>query len=447
MQHRSPSGDASGWPYKAGLTFPAPLDALWSYHQRPASDLNVVKAVRAAAVWRENTGIERFLQAARYLGWGFQFPIDLARFLMMRGPEAKTRLGRGYIDQTKDMLKVATRNGLMPRDYYTGDLARHGGGEEMLNSLPYHLYETVARHILPDGAATYFGLPGDKYAFENRCREFGLPVVRTIAIAYPDVVNAFAGEGIVEALPPRDLLIKPVDGRGGQDIERWDFIGRGQFVGADGKPVSGDELMNHFSSSSLSLGSPMLVQLCLENNSELQSFSGLALSKTRIATFLDEQEKPEIVAANFRPSIASNAPIDYSDSRDVSFPLDIETGRLADGYGDARDTPGPIVNHPETGATVSGELLPGWDLMSALALRAHRAFSDIPFIGWDIAYTPDGPIIVEANVPPGTMHEKHAAAGPLVGTRSFTLLAFHAGRWSEAAEPMDSRWRCGGTVP
>ena len=56
----------------------------------------------------------------------------------------------------------------------------------------------------------------------------------------------------------------------------------------------------------------MLVQLCLENNSELQSFSGLALSKTRIATFLDEQEKPEIVAANFRPSIASNAPIDYS---------------------------------------------------------------------------------------------------------------------------------------
>ena len=56
-----------------------------------------------------------------------------------------------------------------------------------------------------------------------------------IRIPHDSEYNAFAGEGIVEALPPRDLLIKPVDGRGGQDIERWDFIGRGQFVGADGK--------------------------------------------------------------------------------------------------------------------------------------------------------------------------------------------------------------------
>lgn len=446
MQDRSPSGNASGSPRQAGLTFPAPFDALWSYRKRPVSDLNLVKAARAAIVWRANPGLASVGQGARYLGWGIWFPIDLLRFVLSRGGDAKKRFGRDYPGQIGDMFKVAVQNGLMPRDYYAGELARHGGGEEILRYLPNRLYESVATHLLGEGSATDMDTVQDKFAFENRCRESGLPVVRTIAIAYPDALRTPSGRGLVEALPPRDLLVKPLEGHHGEGIERWRFVGRGHFAGADGEPLSGHDLMARFCASSLSAGSPILVQLCLENHKEIQPISGSALSTIRVVTILDEQEKPEIVEAYFRKSIVDRMPADHRKNGAELLPIDIATGRISDRRREPpeqSESTEPVDENAETEEKESGEQIPGWEAISALVKRAHRAFANLPLVSLDIGYASDGPIIVKAILPPEISPERQAATEPLIGTRFFALLAFHAGRWLDSTEPEDSRWRCG----
>src|SRR6185369_12906584 len=63
-------------------------------------------------------------------------------------------------------------------------------------------------------------------------------------------------------------------------------------------------------------------------------------------------------------------------------------------------TLGWITRHPDTHAQITGTILPMWEAALSLALRAHRSFADRALVGWDIALTADGPVIVEGNGAP-----------------------------------------------
>jgi hypothetical protein len=430
-----------------GLTFPAPFDALWSYRSRPETDLNLLKAARAAIVWRSNKGWRAAIQAGRYLGWFLRFPRDLVRFLVRRGPDARQRLGRSYGGQVADMIKVAAVNGVMPRDYYVGELARHGGREALYRYVPFHLYETVARFLARERSMDDVALTRDKLVFERRCRNLGLPVVCTVAIAQPDKACRGADEGLVGGLPSTDLIAKPVNGSQGRDIEGWRSRGPDLFAEAQGQTVSSDGLASYLCGRSLKLGCAILLQERLVNHPDLAPFSGSALSTTRVITIVNEEGDPELTEAFLRTSVVPGAAIDNFHGGGVLFPIDVRTGCLGAGCGESKPLTPPIIVHPETGATVAGKPLPGWAAMSALALRAHRLFPGLLLVGWDVGYTPDGPVLVEANVPPGMTLERQALSGTLVGGRFLGLVAFHARAWLAAHEPAASRWRSAAAGP
>jgi hypothetical protein len=53
--------------------------------------------------------------------------------------------------------------------------------------------------------------------------------------------------------------------------------------------------------------------------------------------------------------------------------------------------------HPETGVAFDGFRLPFWSDAVELVTGAQRCFAELPTLGWDIALTGDGPVIIEAN--------------------------------------------------
>ncbi len=56
-------------------------------------------------------------------------------------------------------------------------------------------------------------------------------------------------------------------------------------------------------------------------------------------------------------------------------------------------------HHPDCGAAVSGNTIPDLQQLLALTTDAHaRLLPDVPLAGWDVALTPDGPMLLEVNL-------------------------------------------------
>ena len=56
---------------------------------------------------------------------------------------------------------------------------------------------------------------------------------------------------------------------------------------------------------------------------------------------------------------------------------------------------------PATGVPIKGFQLPDWDKVLELVKRAAARIPEMRFIGWDVAFTPEGPVLVEGNGLPG----------------------------------------------
>jgi hypothetical protein len=88
---------------------------------------------------------------------------------------------------------------------------------------------------------------------------------------------------------------------------------------------------------------------------------------------------------------------------------------------------GWVRHHPTTGAPIRGKRLPCWDEVKQLAVRAHGAFRPRVLIGWDIAITNEGPVIIEGNRGPDMdLMQRFMDVGFCAdGHRFGELLAYH----------------------
>ena len=418
-----------------------PLDALWSFRRRENTDLNVVKAARASIIWRGADAWDFVRIASRYLRWT-RFPNLLIRAMLANSGNSRRRFGRSLLGQSADIIGIAVANGLTPDQYYRAALARYRGGPEIYNYLPFDLLRAVALNTSEYGGGFWSERIKNKHAFESRCRKHGLPVVRTVALANETEILTPTGNALAGPLPNRDLIIKPITGEQGTGIEMWQSDGSDRFVNAENGILSSADLAVRASSLARTHGCTMLLQERLENHPDIQQIAGAALSTMRIGTMFNEHGEPEIVDAAYRTSTAPHAAVNNFHAGGLGFPIDVNSGLLSPGVVNGPyDPSSPITHHPQTGARVAGLRHPAWHTASELALRLHRLFPDLVMPGWDIGFDKNGPIAIEGNHVSGISLTRQPSFGGLVGTRTLTLLAYHANQWIERNEPERSRWR------
>jgi len=66
-------------------------------------------------------------------------------------------------------------------------------------------------------------------------------------------------------------------------------------------------------------------------------------------------------------------------------------GFFKSGYG------GRVAVHPDSGVKFEGYAIPYFREAVEMVMRMHEALQGIHSIGWDVAISPDGPIIIEGN--------------------------------------------------
>ncbi len=255
----------------------------------------------------------------------------------------------------------------------------------------------------------------DKRRFFERCRAAGLPQPAMVAMRIGGSLTVF------EAGVRRELIAKPVGGTGGHGVRLI--------------KLSPDERSGAGLSDCLRRFLPgrgdWLVQERVRNHPALIPLGMDALITVRITTMLNEQGDPEIVAALLRYPIRAGVYVDNTSHGGLMSAIDLTTGRLGAGMigRSAGDLRIQHVQHPATGGQILDFVLPHWRAVRRLVLRAHGdAFSSYTMIGWDVAVTTGGPLLIEGNGKPNILTNQRAAGRGAGGDRTGELIRYHLAR-------------------
>ena len=82
--------------------------------------------------------------------------------------------------------------------------------------------------------------------------------------------------------------------------------------------------------------------------------------------------------------------------------------------------------------------LPDWEGLLQCIKIAHRACSNLIFVGWDAAFTPNGPVLLEGNANWSASEYQCLSGEPLGHTKFAQILQEHlpkARPWSQSLGP------------
>lgn len=109
----------------------------------------------------------------------------------------------------------------------------------------------------------------------------------------------------------------------------------------------------------------------------------------------------EILSATLKTSSTEGTFVDNMHSGGIGAMVDLETGIV---YTFGYDYEGnKYTHHPITGTQFIGLNIPHWEDAVALVKKAHARMRGSGILGWDIAITPTGADIIEANNRPGPL--------------------------------------------
>jgi len=237
----------------------------------------------------------------------------------------------------------------------------------------------------------------DKAEFEQTCRQHGLPTV--------PVYGLFEGGRVKSQSPVPDvpLFSKPADMCEGEgELVRWTPVTEPSsedplYRANDGEVKTLDGIFEHL--KALSQTGPYLLQRRLLDHQAIRTLSAAeTLCTLRVPTCcFPDREVRVLPFALFKMPVVRDAVVNTGAKGAVIYPVELETGRLSGGA--VRGSFETIAVQPTSGKTASGFELPCWNETLDLCRTAHaEAFPTFPTVGWDVAITSDGPVLVEMNI-------------------------------------------------
>lgn len=267
----------------------------------------------------------------------------------------------------------------LPTQYIKSGLYQLNAHDDIRSHLPPRMIWTLQSKMNPAEARS---LARDKQQFRRRMEAAGLPVVREVLTVdrngvIRDPEGSLLDTGTAERLlQDGDFFVKPIDGIKGRDARLL-------------RP--GDEVATFLAGAR-----NIIVQPRIRQHPLLDRLYPHSVNTVRIDTMLSEGAWIHNAAALKLGHGGSI--VDNRSAIGLVVGVDLSTGALQP---PARaKSPRGIVTydrHPDTGEALAGTVLPHWQLLRDTVIRAAEAMLPLKSLGWDVAITADGVLLVEAN--------------------------------------------------
>ena len=263
----------------------------------------------------------------------------------------------------------------------------------------------------------YTSLVNNKYIFYGLCRHHKIAVPEIYGI-YDNGKVAPDGRSLEQLMAEKGIeraILKPVEGMQGKGIyfaSKTDDV----LVLKPASPAEGQP------GPSFPPGE-YIIQEIIGQHPDLDRVNPFCLNSLRIITVLSRDKKVKILAAMLRTS-AGNFPLDNFSLGGIVVGIDLDNGRLKRSGFMKAERIRTMIRHPLTGVVFEDFRIPYWHDIQDLVTKAQETFSELRAVGWDIAVTPKGPVIIEGNLEWGTAGIQ-AANGGLLTPENRTIFAGH----------------------
>lgn len=179
-----------------------------------------------------------------------------------------------------------------------------------------------------------------------------------------------------------EFMAKPIDGGCGHGIEKINVKDYSSLEEVYNKLTEGN---NNFE-----------LEEIIKQHPEVSKIYPDAINTVRVVTIL-KAGVPHVICAYFR--IGNGKFVDNFNSGGMVAPVNEVTGEVMDRAIDKKKN--LYETHPQTGARIKGFKFPDWDKAINMCKEAAKVVPQMGYIGWDVCFTPEGPIFVEGNEFPG----------------------------------------------
>lgn len=283
-----------------------------------------------------------------------------------------------------DMLWCSVRYEMGFRDYVVWDIRMLNGRERatwMTHPKAFRLNSTL-------NGADSAAVVGDKIRFLTDFADLTRRDWVDAADASVDDLRSF--------LSRHDRVIaKPARGEGGAGITIYDT--------ADVADVEAWR-------TSLIEGDQTLLEEVLSQHPQLAEIYPDSVNTVRMITYRDPRDELHVIASVLR--IGNGSVIDNFASGGMFTMLDDDGVALYPGV-DKQSHIYPA--HPVTGTPIRGFAVPHYAEIVEMVAEAAKRLPTVPYVGWDIAITPTGPALIEANHNSSVFQMKPSASGIRTG--------------------------------
>lgn len=304
--------------------------------------------------------------------------------------EAVASLKSNHADTSPYPLDAETkaelwRRGFSPKSYYLYDMKTRGF-ENQLSDLQMYMCKFInGQHkiILEDKLAFY-------RAFEK-------------SVPQPEIVAALVNETeflqwprwatLLRATRLTAAFVRPTRGGAGVGVRRVE-IGDGA-IHYNGHVLAPPAFFEQLART----GQSYVVTLAVDQHPTLAALNPGSVNTIRVLSArLPHSGERIMIGATLRIGTKQSGSVDNFAAGGVMFPIDLATGRAGKGVQTiANGFRHDLTHHPQTGAAVTGMIIPHWQNVVRLAQTAFTYHPALTYVGWDIAITPDGPTVIEGN--------------------------------------------------
>lgn len=325
--------------------------------------------------------------------------VDMASCLRL----VQERTGKGFFKQVREMASLSFGPGkLTPDDYYSyrlydDELFTTEEKRRFISDKRFHFVTERTCH--PNWRA----VTSDKIVSDTLLRSFGMPVPELVAVFVP----GFRECGVPALRTAVDLAaflrqpdLYPLFAKQINGVQSWGVWSLREFDPATDtirligdETIAVEELAREISQVR---NGEYMFQRTLETAPEIRAVTGPGLSTLRIVLILGDHG-PEIIQWVWKVTSGTNPADNFWRSGNMLATLDFESGRVGRvirGYGPFMEE---VEHHPDTGQLLPGFVLPEWDRCKEMALHCACFCPKLGFQSYDLAITPDGPVVVEMN--------------------------------------------------